>query len=99
MEDLCISQPCKNEGTCNVSNDGYKCICPTGLKGTNCEEGESKTSAGIFTAYRHLCGSGSGLMVSALDSGPSNFCLRRSHCVVVLGKILYSNSTFLNSGV
>ena len=49
MEDLCVSQPCQNEGTCNLSNDGYKCLCPTGLKGTNCEEGKSNSSDGIFT--------------------------------------------------
>uniref|UniRef100_A0A3Q3W5E2 Uncharacterized protein n=1 Tax=Mola mola TaxID=94237 RepID=A0A3Q3W5E2_MOLML len=35
----CLSNPCKNDGTC--SNDPvhyYRCTCPFGFKGQNCEE-------------------------------------------------------------
>ncbi|XP_075947973.1 slit homolog 2 protein isoform X1 [Anarhichas minor] len=35
----CLSNPCKNDGTC--SNDPvhyYRCTCPYGFKGQNCEE-------------------------------------------------------------
>uniref|UniRef100_A0A3Q3IRI7 Slit homolog 2 (Drosophila) n=1 Tax=Monopterus albus TaxID=43700 RepID=A0A3Q3IRI7_MONAL len=35
----CLSSPCKNDGTC--SNDPvhyYRCTCPYGFKGQNCEE-------------------------------------------------------------
>lgn len=41
VEDFCDSHPCKNGGTCSLSKDYYKCDCPTGLKGTNCEQGKS----------------------------------------------------------
>uniref|UniRef100_A0A8D3CIB7 Slit homolog 2 (Drosophila) n=1 Tax=Scophthalmus maximus TaxID=52904 RepID=A0A8D3CIB7_SCOMX len=37
--DPCLSNPCKNDGTC--SNDPvhyYRCTCPYGFKGQNCEE-------------------------------------------------------------
>uniref|UniRef100_A0A667WW86 Slit homolog 2 (Drosophila) n=1 Tax=Myripristis murdjan TaxID=586833 RepID=A0A667WW86_9TELE len=37
--DPCLSSPCKNDGTC--SNDPvhyYRCTCPYGFKGQNCEE-------------------------------------------------------------
>ena len=42
-----------------------------------------------------------GLMVSALDSGSSGLGLSPgwSHCVVFLGKTLYSHSASLHSGV
>ena len=43
----------------------------------------------------------SGLMVSALDSGASVLGLSpgRGHCVVFLGKTLYSHGAFLHPGV
>uniref|UniRef100_A0A1A8F0P0 Slithomolog 2 n=1 Tax=Nothobranchius korthausae TaxID=1143690 RepID=A0A1A8F0P0_9TELE len=37
--DPCLSNPCKNDGTC--ANDPvhyYRCTCPYGFKGQNCEE-------------------------------------------------------------
>ena len=42
-----------------------------------------------------------GAMVSALDSGASDpgSSLGRGHCVVFLGKTLYSHSASLNPGV
>ena len=47
------------------------------------------------------CGRRGGLMVSALDSGVSGPGLSpgRGHCVVFLGKTLYSHSASLHSGV
>ena len=47
------------------------------------------------------CGRRSGLMVSALDSGAScpGSSPGRGHCVVFLGKTLYSHSASLHSGV
>uniref|UniRef100_M3XL08 Slit guidance ligand 3 n=3 Tax=Latimeria chalumnae TaxID=7897 RepID=M3XL08_LATCH len=34
----CLSSPCKNNGTCsNDPVDFYRCICPYGFKGQNCE--------------------------------------------------------------
>ena len=48
-----------------------------------------------------LCGRRSGLMVSALVSGSSDPGSNpgRGHCVVFLGKTLYSHSAFLHPGV
>jgi len=34
----CDGDPCMNGATCNEVRDGYECICPTGFKGTDCEE-------------------------------------------------------------
>ena len=52
---------------------------------------------------RHLssCGSCGGLMVSALDSGASapGSSPGWEHCVVFLGKTLYSHSASLHPGV
>ena len=49
----------------------------------------------------NLCGRHSGLMVSALDSGASGpgSSPGRGHCVVFLGKTLYSRGASLHSGV
>ena len=48
-----------------------------------------------------ICGRRGGLMVSALDSGASGpgSCPGRGHCVVFLGKTLYSHSASLHPGV
>ena len=47
------------------------------------------------------CGRHGGLMVSALDSGASapGSSPGRGHCVVFLGKTLYSHSASLHPGV
>ncbi|CAF4095370.1 unnamed protein product [Rotaria magnacalcarata] len=35
---LCnITQPCKNNGTCNGNHYSYNCSCPCGFNGTDCE--------------------------------------------------------------
>ena len=46
------------------------------------------------------CGRRGGLMVSTLDSGESGPALSpgRGHCVVFLGKTLYSHSASLGTG-
>ena len=52
----------------------------------------------IFIDFRGRRG---GLMVSALDSGASapGSCPGRGHCIVFLGKTLYSHSASLHPGV
>lgn len=37
--DPCLSQPCRNGGTCNTLDGGsYSCTCPLGTSGLRCEE-------------------------------------------------------------
>lgn len=33
----CVSNPCKNGGICENLVNSYRCSCPTGFTGTNCE--------------------------------------------------------------
>ncbi|XP_070575405.1 uncharacterized protein [Ptychodera flava] len=35
--DECLSSPCQNGGTCQDLISSYRCICPVGYNGTNCE--------------------------------------------------------------
>ena len=37
LRDQCLSNPCDNGGTCQPSGTFYKCTCPTGWLGSNCE--------------------------------------------------------------
>lgn len=34
--DGCISQPCKNNGTCIDLNNNYECLCKAGFNGNHC---------------------------------------------------------------
>ena len=34
---MCIPNPCKNGGQCLGYAGGYKCLCPAGYKGNNCD--------------------------------------------------------------
>lgn len=38
--DECLSNPCKNGGTCQDRLNGYRCICDIGWLGTDCTEGK-----------------------------------------------------------
>ncbi|KTF83163.1 hypothetical protein cypCar_00050119, partial [Cyprinus carpio] len=33
----CLSQPCRNGGTCQDRENAYTCTCPKGTTGMNCE--------------------------------------------------------------
>ena len=34
----CSGQPCLNDGVCESTLNGFKCQCPVGYRGTNCQE-------------------------------------------------------------
>ena len=55
----------------------------------------------LFICTETYCGRRGGLMVSALDSGANGLGSSpgRGHCVVFLGKTLYSHSVSLHAGV
>jgi hypothetical protein len=37
---VCVSEPCQNQGTCQVIGaDEYACTCVDGVAGDNCEKG------------------------------------------------------------
>lgn len=38
LTDYCVTQPCRNTGTCHALQDGYKCSCPGGFRGNVCQE-------------------------------------------------------------
>ena len=33
----CTVGPCLNNGACSPDGSGYKCACPSGYSGSNCE--------------------------------------------------------------
>ncbi|KAH3810204.1 hypothetical protein DPMN_138593 [Dreissena polymorpha] len=35
----CLQNPCLNKGTCSNTEGSYKCTCPKGWRGANCEYG------------------------------------------------------------
>ena len=35
--DICEHEPCVNGGICSRSEEGFKCTCPLGYEGLNCE--------------------------------------------------------------
>uniref|UniRef100_A0A6I8RF58 Slit homolog 1 protein n=1 Tax=Xenopus tropicalis TaxID=8364 RepID=A0A6I8RF58_XENTR len=72
----CLSDPCKNQGTCqDDAVQYYKCVCPAGFKGKNCEISLNACSSNPCE-NQGLCLSkeeGSGFMCTCADGfeGPT----------------------------
>ena len=41
----CDARPCQNGGRCTSSGNQYRCECPSGFTGRNCEQSEYLTNA------------------------------------------------------
>jgi len=48
----CSTEPCENGATCVVVTTGYKCVCPSGFVGNNCETGKSTGTS--YDKWRNL---------------------------------------------
>ncbi|KAM4702025.1 uncharacterized protein O3C94_002952 [Discoglossus pictus] len=46
--DQCVSNPCKNGGTCNDHLKAYVCMCVDGYEGRNCEKNKNDTLKCFF---------------------------------------------------
>ncbi|KAL3867860.1 hypothetical protein ACJMK2_040706, partial [Sinanodonta woodiana] len=42
----CLENPCVNDGTCIDETAGYRCVCPSGLQGINCEINNDECASG-----------------------------------------------------
>ncbi|XP_072367573.1 protein crumbs homolog 1 isoform X1 [Scyliorhinus torazame] len=67
MKNICVSNPCKNNGNCEDMVSYYQCSCPSGWTGLNCEDNidECQSSPCIHgnctdkvAAYKCTCASG-----------------------------------------
>ena len=47
----CSRKPCQNEGTCSPNGSGYKCSCPDGFEGKNCQTGNILLFAIFYNGY------------------------------------------------
>ena len=50
IPDPCLSDPCRNGGTCTVASVNYTCSCPSGFTGMLCETNTQGTSSVIAGA-------------------------------------------------
>ena len=71
------------------------------LRGTNSKAMQNQNSVIIFRVNTHKGGRHGDLMAGALDSGASGLGSSpgRGHCIVFLGKTLYSHGASLHPGV
>jgi hypothetical protein len=47
----CLSNPCKNGGTCTDSVNKFNCTCAAGYKGAICDTGNINTSCFLLSLH------------------------------------------------
>ena len=55
MQNACSEMPCKHGGTCEEDGRGnYRCICPSGYSGKQCEKEQSKFAENEVTYLTYV---------------------------------------------
>ena len=52
--DECKNNPCKNGGKCTNTHGSYRCSCPSGFSGKNCENGKEMIKTLVYRWERFL---------------------------------------------
>ncbi|XP_072000223.1 uncharacterized protein [Engystomops pustulosus] len=72
--DECLSNPCKNGGTCNDLVNGFSCSCPPGHSGIMCENDSTGCVSNPCWNGATCSDSGSGFSCSCVQGYTGRFC-------------------------
>ncbi|XP_034292514.2 zonadhesin [Pantherophis guttatus] len=72
QDNACLSSPCQNEGTCEVTPGGFRCLCLEGYIGSLCEDSplESSTPAPPKTSASSATSTISQTTIAGNSNGP-----------------------------